>query len=130
MSRGRKKINWLPEHECLLGTMPDLKLANIIGVSDTSVSKRRAELGIKPYKLPNSKSQKFSEFLRLELKKLEITQSDAAILFDVSQSMIEAWLSGPDKLGGKTPSKLEIAGIFSILRNQRHRKNKNPVSNF
>lgn len=105
-----------------MGTIPDQQVADTIGVSATTVFKRRIELEIKPNKSYDSKTQTFSEFLRAELKRLKITQSEAAILFDVSQSMIEAWIAGPEKSWGRTASKLERAGIFSILKNQRHRK--------
>jgi hypothetical protein len=116
---GRKAFKWLPEHDALLGTMSDKDAALSIGVSVTAVCTRRRELSINPKNQYNRKNKPFGDFLRNELKTLNITQADAANLFDVSQSLVEAWIAGENKSWGKVPSKLERAGIFSILKNKR-----------
>lgn len=51
------KYVWADEHLSLLGTLPDLEVANMIGISKSSVRRKRLELGIlssknkTPYKL-------------------------------------------------------------------------------
>lgn len=50
---GRKPgyaISWTPEMDALLGTLPDRAVAERLGVSPLSVSDRRAQLGIPPYR--------------------------------------------------------------------------------
>lgn len=52
-SGGRKPgyaIRWTPEMDALLGTLPDRAVAEQLGVSPLSVSARRAQLGIPPYR--------------------------------------------------------------------------------
>ena len=43
-------IRWTPEMDALLGTLPDRAVAERLGVSPLSVSARRAQLGIPPYR--------------------------------------------------------------------------------
>ncbi len=43
----RTRINW-PQFDSILGKVPDAELARKIGCSNTSVARRRKELGIKP----------------------------------------------------------------------------------
>ncbi len=48
---GAKLKHWTPEKEKLLGTMPDRKLAKVIGIPTSTIYARRKALGIPPCKM-------------------------------------------------------------------------------
>ncbi len=48
-NRGTPLVNWTPELDALLGTMPDVELAEQLGVNRHVVFKRRVKLGLPRY---------------------------------------------------------------------------------
>lgn len=46
---------WTPEQDALLGTMPDQKAADMLGMTQTPVLMRRRSLGIPPFRAPRRK---------------------------------------------------------------------------
>lgn len=58
---GHNKIEFTPEQVKMLGTMPDYKLAKIIGVEKACVARRRNKLGIKSFTATTGQNGQFSK---------------------------------------------------------------------
>lgn len=79
-----KWFAWAKEHEAMLGTMPDIEAATILGLKVAAVAARRRLLGIRPFS--QHKSQAITGWKKEEIALLG-TMSDAAVAHVVNRKL-------------------------------------------